>query len=62
MALMHELPPGLKEALSTVSETLARLSVRWVLVGSTASYLNGVLSHAPSKVRRRVSELLSQHL
>lgn len=39
---MHELPPRLKEALITVSETLARLSIRWVLVGSTASYLNGV--------------------
>ncbi len=39
---MHELPPRLKKALITVSETLARLGVRWVLVGSTASYLNGV--------------------
>ncbi len=39
---MHTLPPRLKKALSAVSRTLSELGVRRVLVGSTASYLNGV--------------------
>jgi len=39
---MRSLPPRLAEALSRVSRILTEVSVRWVLVGSTASYLNDV--------------------
>ena len=36
------LPPGLVAALGEVSRALSGMSVRWVLVGSVASCLNGV--------------------
>ncbi len=39
---MCSLPPRLEKALRILSETLSGIGARWVLVGSTASCLNGV--------------------
>jgi len=39
---MYSLPLEFKKVLSYVSRALSEINVRWVLVGSTASYLNGV--------------------
>jgi len=39
---MYSLPLEFKKVLSYVSRVLSEINVRWVLVGSTASYLNGV--------------------
>ncbi|MCD6369676.1 MAG: hypothetical protein J7L38_07785, partial [Thermoproteales archaeon] len=39
---MFSLPQELERALLEVSDILSRTDIRWLLVGSTASYLNGL--------------------